>query len=188
MYRMVVKATLVAKKLVAEIVKPGDTVVDATLGNGNDTLFLSRIIQNGRVYSFDIQKTAVEKFKEIIEQEFINNVILINDGHQNMEKYINQAPSAIMFNLGYLPGGDKNILTRGNTTADAVTSGLRLLKPGGIMTIICYIGHDGGGEEQIAVEDIASQLSPINFSVFKLEYFSKNNNAPILYAIEKSYR
>lgn len=185
MFRIVLKATQMAQKIVQEVVCEEDTVVDATLGNGNDTLYLRNIVPNGKVYSFDIQANAIEKFKQ--SNEDCGNVILIHDGHENMDKYPIDPPRAIMFNLGYLPGGDEKIITKADSTTAAMAKGLQMLCSGGIMTVIIYSGHEGGMEEKDAVLKLARSLNPREFSVMEIQFSNGKSFAPQLVVIEKNY-
>ena len=108
------KATDLAKGLITKAVSYGDIVVDATVGNGNDTLFLCQLVgEKGKVIGFDIQDVALERTREkLSENNMLDRVILINSGHENLKDYIDSGVSAIMFNLGYLPGNNHNITTR----------------------------------------------------------------------------
>lgn len=186
MFNIVLKATQMAQKFIEDVVKEEDVVVDATLGNGKDTVFLSNLVKKGRVYSFDILKGAIECFKKYIIEKDIKNIEPILSGHERMEDYVNKRPSAIMFNLGYLPGGDENIMTLPNTTIIAVEKGLKLLKPGGIMTIVSYSGHIGGIEEQEGVLNLIRGLNPRVFSVMEIRYTNGKKNSPMLMVIEKN--
>lgn len=189
MYKVVLKATSLAHKIVEKVVVDGDVVVDATLGNGNDSLFLSSLTINGMVYSFEVQKSAVDRFNKIIDEEGIKNIKVINDGHQNMDLYIDKKVKAIMFNLGYLPGSDKSVTTKSDTTLEAVKKGLKLLVPGGVMTIAVYVGHLEGQRE---AEDLLKEITELDskqFSVMNINFINRKN-APFLLVIEKndSYR
>lgn len=182
-YKIVIKATKMAQNIVKKAVTDGDTVVDATLGNGNDTLFLSRLVPGGRVYSFDIQASAIEGFKRVNGD--CGNVCLIHDGHENMINYVEGSPKAIMFNLGYLPGGDENIITKPETTILALDMGLKLLSPGGVVSIVLYISHLGGQNEADEVLKLVRGLNAKEFSVMETR-FANVNNAPFLIVIEKN--
>lgn len=183
MFKIVIKATKLAQGIVKQVVMENDIVVDATLGNGKDTLFLSKLVPMGRVYSFDIQHSAIEGFKKI--QGDIENVCLIHDGHENINKYVTERPKAIMFNLGYLPGGDENIITKPETTIQAIILGLQLLSPGGIISIVSYICHNGGQNEADEVLKLVRGLNPREFSVMETRFINVNN-APFLLIIEKN--
>lgn len=183
MYKIVIKATKLAQNIIKKVVKENDIVVDATLGNGNDTLFLSKLVPNGRVYSFDIQGSAIEKYRE--NEEYSQNVCLIHDGHENIDKYVPENPKAIMFNLGYLPGGDENIITKPETTIQALKRGIQLLSPGGIISIVSYTGHKGGQNEAEEVLKFSKGLNAREYSVMETKFINVNN-APFLLIIEKN--
>jgi predicted methyltransferase len=185
MFKVILRATEMAHNFLREVVKPIDVVVDATLGNGHDTLFLSSLVPEGKVYSFDIQQRAVQKFKDVIYERGLNNVILINDGHENIDNYLKESPKAIMFNLGYLPGGDKSITTLPETTIIALQKCLKLLSSGGIITMEVYPGHEGGKEEAEAVLEVVRGLDSKEFSVMEIRFSNKSNSAPFLIVIEK---
>lgn len=121
-----------------EQVKPGDICIDATAGNGNDTLTLCRLAgENGKVYAFDIQKAALEKTGRRLEAEGLRAELIL-DGHEHMEKYVKEKGevSCIVFNFGYLPGGSHSLATRADTSIRAVEAGLSLLKKGGLMSLL----------------------------------------------------
>jgi len=185
-YKIVLKATRMAQDIVEKVLKEDDFAVDATLGNGNDTLFLSSILNKGKVYSFDIQSYAVDKFKKVLDEKNIRNVILINDGHENILKYINEPIKVVMFNLGYLPGGDQSIITKPDTTLKALEDSLKILKPGGIVTIVVYTGHVGGKEEEVALKNYIKSLDPKVFSVMQIKFVNRDEKAPYLIVIEKN--
>ena len=171
--------------LIRQYVREGGIYVDATAGNGHDTLFLSQMAgQNGRVYAFDVQTEALIKTKLRLEQNnSINNVVLIESGHENMETYIHSQVDAVMFNLGYLPGGDKEKATRPETTLCAVKAALRLLRPGGMLTVCIYCGHDSGQEKALLV----SFLQALDSQLFEVLSISPENRKqpPILAAVYK---
>ena len=103
-----------SKQLLQKVVNSGDVVIDATAGNGYDTLFLAELVgQTGHVYSFDVQEEAMTSTKAKLDDENIHHVTLIHDGHQHVLNYVKQPISAAIFNLGYLPGSDQSITTHG---------------------------------------------------------------------------
>lgn len=183
MYKVVIKATKMAQNIIRQVVAQNDHVVDGTLGNGNDTLFMMSLVPEGMVYSFEIQATAIENFKK--KHGDMENIYLIHDGHENIDKYIKERPKAIMFNLGYLPGGDESIITKSETTIEALNKGLQLLSSGGIVSIVSYIGHRGGQDESAEVLKLARGLSPREFSVMETR-FTNVSHAPFLIIIEKN--
>lgn len=168
----------------------GGTVVDATMGNGHDTLFLwEQVSSSGIIYAFDIQQESLEKTRQRFKERDIpidlTNIKLILDGHENMGKYITQPIDAVMFNLGYLPGGAKEIVTNPDTTIKALSTALSLLKKGGIISFIIYYGHLGGIEEKNYLLTYVNQLENSKFTVLKCSYMNHKNNPPIILIIEK---
>ena len=166
--------------------KLGDVTVDCTLGNGNDTILLANLVGNeGKVFSFDIQKDAIEKTKEKLKDFPYKNIILINDGHENLDKYIQEKVNLFIFNLGYLPGNNHNITTKAETTLKAVKKALKLLDDNGIVLLAIYHGHENGKEEKIVLEDLTSKLDQKVYNVMKTVFINQANNPPILICIEK---
>src|SRR5699024_5944175 len=137
--------------LLEESVNNGETVVDATCGNGNDTLFLSELVGiKGHVYAFDIHKQAILTTLHLLEHHSKKYVTLIYDSHAHIDQYIanEQTIGGAIFNLGYLPKSDKTIITRADTTITALDKILMSLKRQGIVVLVIYHGHDGGKEEK----------------------------------------
>jgi len=174
--------------IVKKAVSYGDIVIDATMGNGNDTLFLAGLVgPTGKVYSFDIQEKAILNTKEkLSSNDLLNRVELINDGHQNMDLYVKEPVKAVMFNLGYLPGGDHSICTKGETTIAAVKKAMQLLCLNGIISIVIYYGGDSGFDEKESVLKFIETIDPKSFTVMKTEFVNQINNPPILVCIEKT--
>lgn len=163
-------------------VHPGDLCIDATMGNGNDTAYLSRLVgENGRVVAFDIQELALEHTKERLEKEGCpKNYELLLASHEEMETYAEaDSVSAITFNLGYLPGGDHSKATKGESSLRAMESGLKLLKKQGLMSICIYSGGDSGFEERDAVLSYLKTLDPKKYLVIYSEYYNRPNHPPI---------
>ncbi|RJQ30722.1 MAG: methyltransferase domain-containing protein [Peptococcaceae bacterium] len=176
-----------ARLLIAECLFPGGTAVDATTGNGNDTLFLAREVgPAGCVYAFDIQADALKKTALLLEQAGqAGQVTLLQAGHEEMEQLAPGPVNAIMFNLGYRPGGDHSIITRPQATLKALHSALHLLCPGGRVSLVVYTGHPGGREEYEAIEKFAMELDYNNFRVVKLNLLNRSDRAPVVVVIEK---
>lgn len=137
-------------QFLAEVVKPGETVVDATAGNGHDTVVLARWVgPTGRVVAFDVQPIALETTSMAIEDN--SNVRFVLADHARIAEFVEGPIAAVTFNLGYLPGGDQQITTQAESTVAALTSATNLLRPGGLITVICYVGHPAGQDETAAV-------------------------------------
>lgn len=187
MFKVLPNTVKIAQTIISQHISPGAIVVDATVGNGNDTLFLARIVgKTGRVYGFDIQEQAINNATELLRKEdALNAVSLYKTSHENMKLHIKEPVDLVIFNLGYLPGGDKNIITTPEATSEAVTQSLSLIKPGGLVIIVVYTGHSGGMEERDLLEDYLSSLDKKLFCVGKL-FFINRDQAPYLIIVEKS--
>lgn len=155
-----------------------NVAIDGTLGNGHDTDFLSNHFN--KVYAFDIQKEAIETYKNIN-----NNVILINDSHEEFFKYDIKNVDCIMYNLGFLPGKNKHITTMAESSLKSIQNGLEILNEGGLMTIAVYIGHNEGKREKNCILDFVKSLPKNIYGVMHHQYLNRNNNPPELIVIEK---
>lgn len=175
-----------SKRLISETVLPGESVVDATAGNGNDTLFLAELVgEEGRVYAFDIQQAALEATANRLDT-LNDRVTLILDSHANVDQYITKSIGGAMFNLGYLPySEDLSIITKPDSTIEAIDKLLGMLKKGGIITISVYDGHDGGKEERDALLAYVKSLHQADVHVARYELLNQRKNPPFLIAIEK---
>lgn len=171
-----------AKRFIEEIVSSNDIVVDATCGNGNDTLFLSDLVPGGHVYSFDIQLEAINTARSKINAE---NISFIHDGHQHIGQYVSREVTAGIFNLGYLPGGDKSITTTFETTSTALKELFNLLIVGGRIAVVIYHGHDSGQDERDALLSDLQSWPQESAQVLQYQYINQKNNAPFLIIIEK---
>lgn len=175
-----------AKYLLKKAVAENDVVIDATCGNGHDTVFLSHLVgMEGRVFAFDIQQEAINNSETRLKKAGIQNVELILDGHESVLQYVDCEISAAIFNLGYLPGSNKQITTKGATTWKAVTDMLSLLAVGGVIILVIYYGHESGKLERDQIEDAIKTLDPSQTEVLRYEFLNKKN-APYIIAIEKS--
>ncbi len=155
------------KRHVLEALKPNSISIDATCGNGHDTLFLAQRCQH--VYAFDIQEKALNNTKEHLMMHRYHNVELIKDSHHVMHHYVNKPVDAIMFNLGYLPHGCRDYHTQANTTILAIKQGLKLLNTEGVMSIVVYRGHEHGVIESNAVSTLIKGLSKKHFYCIRYE-------------------
>lgn len=165
----------------------GGNAVDCTMGNGHDTLFLAELAgENGHVTAFDIQSTAVENTKRLIESHGLSDrVSLIHAGHEHIDEYVTEPICAAMFNLGYLPGGNHSIATRADTTICAINKCLELLQPGGIVSIGIYYGGDSGFDEKNAVYEFLKTVDFKKYLLISHEYINRPNCPPIAVIIEK---
>mgnify|MGYP000006039878 FL=1 len=174
-----------AHDFLAQVITPEDIVVDATMGNGYDTLFLAKLAK--QVYAFDIQEQALEKTSQRIQEAGLTNVDLILQGHETVDQFVTEVKAAI-FNLGYLPSADKSIITQPQTTLEALEKLCRMLVKGGRIAIMIYYGHEGGDIERDAVLDFVSQLPQQEYTATIYRTLNQINNPPFLVMIEKLER
>lgn len=175
-------ALQIAHKAISEHVKPGDFCIDATAGRGRDTAFLCSLVgENGRVLAFDIQPEAVESAQRLLEREGFSAIgRVVQDSHSNMERYADAGTaSCVTFNFGWLPAGDHNIFTRAETSIPAIEQGLRLLKPGGLMSLCIYYGRECGFDERDALLEYLETLDSREFTVLACRFANRPNNPPI---------
>lgn len=174
-----------AHDFLAQVITQEDIVVDATMGNGHDTLFLAKLAK--QVYSFDIQEQALEKTSQRLQEAGLTNVELLLQGHETVDQFVREAKAGI-FNLGYLPSADKSIITQPQTTIEALEKLCHLLVKGGRIAIMIYYGHEGGDIEKDAVMDFVSQLPQQEYTATIYRTLNQINNPPFLVMIEKLER
>ncbi len=180
-----------ANSLIARALQPGGLAVDATAGNGNDTLHMARLAgPRGLVHAFDVQQDALDNTRQRLDQEGLAARVLLHaSGHERLAECIppdqHGRISAVMFNLGYLPGSDKQIITRPQTTLAALEAARTLLAPGGGISVLCYTGHPGGAGEAEKVLQWAQSLDFAAFRVLQYGVVNKQDNNVSLLFIEK---
>jgi len=169
-------------------VRPGDRVVDATCGNGHDTLLLAELVgDDGKVYGFDIQDEALRATAaRLTEAGLRHRAELLAFGHERMKDYVAAPIAAAVFNLGYLPGSDKSCITRPEQTLMALDQALQLLAPQGVLLVAVYTGHPGGAEEGEAVAAWGAGLDPYACNVWECRQPNRPATAPFLVIVEKS--
>lgn len=186
---MLEKAIEYSHQLLKRIVQEGDTVIDATVGNGKDTLFLATLVgKNGTVIGFDIQDKAIQHtYEKLQEVELQSQVELHQIGHEHVELFLpkEELISAAIFNLGYLPGGNKEITTEKETTLKSVSAILPSLKIGGFLLLVVYSGHSDGMLEKEALLNYVKELDQSKYTVLLYQFINQKNTPPFLIAIEK---
>ena len=180
-----------AHKYVSEVLGPGDIAIDATMGNGYDTLFLAGIVGHyGKVYAFDIQPAALENTRRrLLNHGMDKQVELVLGGHEDLLAFVpihvSNRIKAVMFNLGYRPNSDKRIITSVTTTLVALGVAVKILAVSGRITVVAYTGHRGGGEEADAVKTFVKSLFVHDFRITWETPEIKGRNPPRLVVIEK---
>lgn len=185
------RLTAFSHTVLHQVLRPGDIALDATCGNGHDTLFLAREVgAGGLVHAFDIQEQALQATGAALAEEGMRErVVLHHASHEAMGELLGAELKgrvrAVMFNLGYLPWTDKALTTRAETTIPAIDAALSLLAPVGIMTIAVYTGHEGGEEESKAVHEHLAALPAKIAQVVQVGMLNHPDPALRLILVEK---
>lgn len=172
--------SLLAHDIIDKYIKNYNIAIDCTLGNGYDTDFLCE--KFSKVYSFDIQESAIESYSGKKK----DNTVLICDSHENILKYIEEKNAdCIMYNLGFLPGGDKTITTLAESTLNSIQRALELLNVNGMVLICSYLGHEEGMREKKSLVPFLKKLDKSKYGVVAHEFINRSETAPMLFVIEK---
>jgi len=178
------------KHFILEHLSEGEVAVDFTMGNGNDTLFLSKTVgKEGRVYAFDIQEAALESTRALLVSEGApENYTLICASHHRLKEFVKEPIKAGMFNLGYLPGsGKKAVTTMRETTMPAVEAALDMLLPDGVLIVAIYPGHEEGALEGDMLREYFKTTS--RYKLCPSEFHILNSpTSPYFFLVEKSPR
>lgn len=172
----------IINKIIDENVHEGDICIDATAGRGNDTLHLCKLVgESGQVTAFDIQKDAVNSTNTLLNENGLSHRgKAVLDSHSNIDKYFSEDTiSFITFNFGWLPNGDHTINTKKETSIEAIEKGLKLLKKGGIMSLIIYYGKETGFEEKEAILNFLPTVDSKRFTVIEMPFVNRQNCPPI---------
>ncbi len=167
-------------------IREGDIAVDATAGRGRDTLLLSELVgDSGYVYAFDIQEDAIRSTKKLLTEHKRENVTLLLESHHKMGDYIKRA-NAIVFNFGFLPGGDHSVFTHADTSICAIEAALSILAEDGFISICSYYGGDTGFDERDALLSFLEHLDDKQYTVLLHSFHNRKNYPPLFIVIEKN--
>lgn len=172
----------IINRVIDESVHEGDICIDATAGRGNDTLHLCRLVgDSGRVAAFDIQQDAVDSTRELLEKHGMSHRadVYLRSHSEMDEMFEENSVSFITFNFGWLPKGDHNIFTQKETSIAAIEKGLKLLKNGGIMSLIIYYGRETGFEERDALLEYLPTIDSRMYTVVEMPFVNRPNCPPI---------
>lgn len=177
--------------ILRQVLHPGDLAVDATLGNGRDAVLLAEAVgPAGRVFCFDIQELAIRRASErLAAAGVLERVVLLRAGHERLAEHL--PPEALRrvraatFNLGFLPGSDRRVVTRPETTLAALTALLPFMAPSGVVSIAVYTGHPGGQAEGEAIAAWCAALDPALWRAVRHEQVNKPVNREVLYLLER---
>ncbi len=177
------RPTTLAHEILRPLIQPGDLVIDATAGNGHDTVFLAEWVGiSGKVLAFDIQAAAIQSTRsKILAAGFIERTDFFQQSHIEMSAHAApESVAVIMFNLGYLPGENHELTTEAGETLSALEISTRLLRPGGVISVICYPGHTAGAAEAEMVENWAASITANGWRVAKYGAIGTRRPAPFL--------
>jgi SAM-dependent methyltransferase len=180
-----------AHTLLKMAISKGDIVIDATVGNGNDTLFLTELVgATGHVFGFDIQEQALQHtYKRLEEEQKEKNVTLYLKSHDQIKSVVPFDSygkiTAAIFNLGYLPGGDKQIVTKPQSTIVAIKQLLEIMAIEGIIVLVVYHGHPEGQLERDELVRFVENFDQQKAHVLEYRFMNQQNNPPFIIAIEK---
>lgn len=180
-------ARYLARDILSSVLRPGDRAIDATMGNGHDTELLCSLVgPEGLVYAFDVQSAALEKTRSRLTQAGLSDrAELFPVGHEHMKEKVHGPVQAVVFNLGWLPGGDHSVTTKTETTLSAVRQALELLSPHGVLVICVYPGHAEGKRELRALEDFLTSIPPQAANVLLQRFPNAGPDAPVCFAIQR---
>ena len=178
--------------LITPYLRPGDSAIDATAGNGYDTAFLANTVgPHGHVYAFDLQQKALTATKSHLATRDLSHIPVTYclSCHQHLSQHIAENDSlnlkAIMFNLGYLPGGDKTLTTQAGSTLIAIQSAVNLLAIEGCLSIIAYPGHRAGALEFRGISDWFTTLNPLSYALKRISIKNTLRPAPEVFFIQR---
>lgn len=179
-----------ARLLLQKAISSGDIAIDATAGNGHDTLYLTKLVgENGHVFAFDIQESAIHNTQVKLEENNAVNATLLHSSHDKIkdflpDQYFGKVTAAI-FNLGYLPGGDKNIVTKAPSTISAINQLLDIMASEGIIVLVIYHGHPEGIQEKNDLLKYVESIPQEQAHVLHYGFVNQVNSPPFIIAIEK---
>ncbi len=177
-----VNALTLAHRFLRENIKEGSFCIDATAGRGGDTLLLAGLVgETGHVLAFDIQQEAVESTRARLGQAGLaHRAEVLQESHHRMKHYAEpESVDGIVFNFGFLPGGDHGIFTTPATSIPALEQGMELLKVGGVISLCIYYGGDTGFEERDTLLEFLERIDPRRFTVLLCQFANRVNCPPM---------
>jgi hypothetical protein len=169
-----------AKKYWQSHLAKNDLAIDATCGNGNDTLFLSGLC---KVIALDIQEKAIENTKNLLAKNQAQAQVLLLP-HEKIDT-LNVTPNLIVYNLGYLPTGNKSLTTKVDSTLESIQKGLEILEAKGTLSITCYPGHEEGEREELAILDFVQSLPPFMWTVCHHRWLNRSKSPSLFWVVKK---
>ena len=172
-----------AHKVIKDKVSKNDICVDMTVGNGNDTLFLASICKF--VYGFDIQQLAIDNTTKRLNDNNVSNYQLFLSSHEKVDELVKEKVKAFIFNLGYLPSGDKSITTNYVSTINAINNAMKILDDKGVIILVVYLGHENGKMEESKLVEYVKTIDQRQYEVLTYRFINQINNPPYVIAIER---
>ncbi len=157
--------------------------LDATCGNGNDSLNILSHMENGFLYCCDIQEQAVQNTCELLKSKGFSNFKIIKKSHDEIFEDVDHQLKLVIYNLGYLPGSDKSVITKADTTVKSISQALLKLQDEGIIIVVSYLGHQGSAEEREAVDTYLQNLDQKKYKVEKRQFYNQRHNPPVVYLV-----
>jgi tRNA1(Val) A37 N6-methylase TrmN6 len=173
----------IARSIIKEHIYPDAVCLDCTAGNGHDTIFLAR--HSKHVYGIDIQKQAIETTKARLATESLEATLILGS-HDQLVSYFDSSMSfdIIVYNLGYLPHSNHEIMTTADTTVSSLRQALEFLSVKGLIVVTLYTGHDGGLIEAKAVEDFVKTLDKHDLTAQQISFLNRKQS-PYIIAMQK---
>ena len=171
----------IVHKMLKNTVKPGDFCIDATAGNGHDTVFLCELVgKEGKVLAMDIQQSAVDSTRTNLAEHCFSEIgEVFCKSHSEMDELAEpESADCVVFNFGWLPGGDHDIFTRAETSVPAIKKALDILKPGGLLSLCLYYGRNNGYSERDAILEYLAGLDSRYYAVMKCDFLNRKNDPP----------
>lgn len=172
-------------KIIIDQKKDAKIAADMTVGKGNDSKYILKNTQIEKLYGFDIQKEAEIESKNLIGKDprFIFHLA----SHDKIDKYIKEGLDLAIYNLGYLPGGNKEITTKYQSTIKSLEKTLDLLNKDGIVILTIYPGHPAGKIESEKIEAYLRKIDQKKYEIIKITYPTRPKNPPYIIVIQKIY-
>ena len=183
------RPTALVQEILRPVIREGDLVIDATTGNGHDTLFLADCVgAAGKVLAFDVQAAALASARARLEFASLSErVEFFLESHAAMGRHAAAGSvTVVMFNLGYLPGENHDLTTESDETLTALAAASDLLKPGGVLSVVCYPGHPAGAAEAVAVESWMASLAAHGWRIAMYGAVGTRRPAPFLLLAAKA--
>lgn len=171
-----------------EFLQEGYVCLDGTCGNGHDTLTMRKLVgDSGKIYSFDIQEDAINSAKELLSSKKLDckNIEFLVDSHEKIDLYVKESIDFAIFNLGYLPGGDKALTTIWDSTRKSLEKTLEIMRKGALLSVTAYPGHEEGYLERNQLKEYLLSLNSKKYNITNLNYFNQKDTAPETFIIEK---